>query len=45
MEKEYLLSEKLYKILKDKGKIKKVDFKKLQDEKFKSLEKIFNEVV
>lgn len=32
-------------ILKDKGKIKRVDFDKLQQEKFKRLEKIFNEVV
>lgn len=33
------------KILKDKGKLKKVDFKKLQAEKLKRLEKIFDEVI
>lgn len=33
------------KILKDKGKMKKIDFKKLQKEKFERLEKIFNEVI
>ena len=33
------------KILKDKGKLKKIDFKKIQSEKIKRLEKIFDEVI
>ena len=33
------------KILKEKGKLKKVDFKKLQAEKLKRLERIFDEVI
>ena len=33
------------KILKDKGKMKKIDFKKIQQEKITRLEKIFNEVI
>ncbi len=32
-------------ILKSKGKMKKVDYKKIQKERFESLEKIFNEVI
>lgn len=42
---EKKMVKEVKKILKDKGKIKKGDFNKLQKEKFKHLEKIFNEVV
>lgn len=33
------------KILKSKGKMKKVDYKKIQQERYKDLEKLFNEVI
>ena len=42
---EKKMVEEVKKILKSKGKMKKVDYKKIQQERYKDLEKLFNEVI